>query len=133
MPEGVETLFSPKGGDCSHLLSLEALSKGPAEDRRMVVAAWDFEAINSLYSRHLDVLQQLPSGKAGDHRAALASWSEKENACWLEAVRADPLLPRSLLPRGYLGQRAWRQRQRALARAARLTEQLPPTFPPRSR
>ncbi len=50
----------------------------------------------------------------------LAEWSANEHAAWRAAVNADPLLPAELLPPGYLGRKAWRQRLATHAEAARL-------------
>ena len=41
-----------------------------------------------------------------------------EREAWLDAVSGDPLLPRPLLPNGYLGERVWKQRQAFFAKAA---------------
>jgi len=43
-----------------------------------------------------------------------------ERIAWQEAVSADPLLPEELLPAGYLGQTAWRERIRRFVQASGL-------------
>lgn len=52
-PPGIGEAFPEEGTDCSHLMILEAESRGPGVDRRMVEAAWDFEKINFLYQQHI--------------------------------------------------------------------------------
>lgn len=121
-PAGLDKALKEDGSDCSHLMILEADSRGREVDRRMVAAAWDFAAINALYRKHLDLLRELPSSAADTTPEALARWGEKENDAWLAAVRHDPLLPARLLPKDYLGRKAWRQRTKALAQAGRLAE-----------
>ena len=44
--------------------------------------------------------------------------SAAERIAWLEAISADPLLPRRLLPQGYRGREAWRLRIKTLRAAA---------------
>lgn len=123
-PLGIEGTFQEEGADCSHLMILEAESRGPKVDRQMADAAWNFERINALYQRHMEQMQQFPTGKAREDASALVAWANTENSAWLDAVRADPLLPEELHPKGYLGRRAWRQRKTVLARAGRLAGQL---------
>ncbi len=123
-PQGIDKAFPEKGADCSHLMILEAESRGLRVDRRMVEGAWDFETINSRYQRHIDLMERFPKGKSGGNSTALAAWAARENAAWLKAVRSDPLLPAMLLPKGYLGQRAWRKRKAVIARAAALAERI---------
>ena len=123
-PRGIGKAFPEKGADCSHLMVLEAESRGPGVDGRMIKAAWDFEKINSLYQQHLEVMKGFPKEKPVPSPKALASWAERENAAWLRAVRSDPLLPASLLPKGYLGRTAWRKRKGLIGRAAALAGRL---------
>ncbi len=104
--------------DCRRLLCLETDSRGSKSNREMVDGAWNFSRINANYRSvmdHLARLSQTPKDKAG-----LLEWSRKENEAWLAAVAADPMLPAALLPKDYLGRRAWRARKTALSRAARL-------------
>jgi len=121
-PQGIDKVFPEEGGDCSHLMILEAESRGLGVDRRMVEATWDFEKINRFYQRHIEVMERFPEGGAGTGRAAVAAWAARENEAWLAAVGADPLLPAVLLPKGYLGRRAWRKRKGVIGRAAALAE-----------
>ena len=89
-------------------------------DARMVAAAWNFDAINSCYRNHMEILDRLATIKDQCSREALAGWSASEHAAWRTAVATDPLLPAELLPSGYLGRKAWRRRLATLADAARL-------------
>lgn len=125
-PPGIDKAFPEDGADCSHLIILEAESRGLKVDRKMVEAAWDFEKINSLYQRHLDVMKRIPADHK--HPSALRSWAGEENKAWLKAVRADPLLPAELLPERYLGRTAWRERLRMVRRAANLSKKITDTL-----
>jgi len=100
------------------LLFLEARPAAGESDAEIVAGAWDFDRINRSYERHLQVLSRFPRGSSGDPKAATAMrrWAAEEREAWLHAVSRDPLLPECLLPRGYLGQQAWRARLQTLAR-----------------
>jgi len=69
----------------------------------------------------LKILGERPVGALGNEAAAkaLRSWAVAEREAWLDAVTHDPLLPERILPPGYLGQRAWRQRIKVLREAGR--------------
>ena len=88
---------------------MEARCCAEYSDAAIVQGAWDFTEINRRYEAYLRVatteLRQLPEG---DGRAqALGRWLRRERFLWLQALTIDPLLPRGLLPAGYLGLRAW--------------------------
>jgi len=105
--------------DVESLILLEARPSAGESDEEIVSGAWSFAEINRRYERHLDLLAALPITALRDASAqeALRRWAGKERATWLEAVAHDPLLPESLLPKGYRGRAAWRQRITTLARA----------------
>ena len=107
---GVESLVLIEGRPC-----------GGESDADFVTGAWDFTTINTHYERHLAVLRERPAGAGG---ARLHAWSKREQAAWKQAVTSDPLLPRALLPPGYLGQKSWDARTAAFAQ---LAQSLPPT------
>jgi len=48
----------------------------------------------------------------------LRDWIRQEWQAWLAAVSVDPLLPKSLLPSGYLGQEVWKRRWDSSRRTA---------------
>ena len=102
------------------LIFLEARPSAGETDEEIVSGAWDFEEINRLYSKYQTVLEGFPGKLALDKSAAqaLRQWAAMERIAWLEAISADPLLPRSLLPQGYLGQEAWRLRIKTVRAAA---------------
>jgi DNA-binding transcriptional regulator PaaX len=103
------------------LLLLEARPCAGESDAEIVEGAWDFDRINGFYARHLKVLCQCPAATLRDSAAAgaLRRWAADERHAWLDAVTIDPLLPERLLPPGYLGRRAWRQRVELLGQAGR--------------
>lgn len=103
------------------LLLLEARPCAGESDAEIVAGAWDFEAINRRYARHLKVLDERPGGALGNEPTAkaLLRWADAERAAWLDAVMNDPLLPARVLPADYLGQQAWRRRVEVLRDAGR--------------
>lgn len=119
---GVGALFKEHGDDCSHLIMLEADSRGQKVDIKMVKTAWNFSRINNLYRRHLEILEAFPACRK-DTAITLLNWSKLENQAWMDAVRSDPLLPRVLLPADYLGVKAWKKRRAVLRKAARLASE----------
>lgn len=116
-------LFDNPGRDCSHLILLEAASRGTKVDRQMVKAAYRWDRINENYEEHLEILRKKPRTSEGVE--AFLGWSARENNAWLKAVGEDPLLPAELLPRGYLGRKAWNKRKRVLKGMETLMRGLP--------
>jgi phenylacetic acid degradation operon negative regulatory protein len=85
-------------------------------DKAVVEAAWDFDEINRRYRACMEVATVTLSElrKRQPTPAARLRWLSRERASWQYAVSADPLLPRALWPSGYLGEKAWRARSKAL-------------------
>lgn len=86
-------------------------------DEDLVLGAWDFERINQCYEDYLKVLNSLPTEPLRTTAAANAfrRWAHSERAAWHEATSLDPLLPTQLLPKGYLGVKAWQKRNKAFS------------------
>ncbi|MCC5841048.1 MAG: hypothetical protein JJT96_13105 [Opitutales bacterium] len=128
-------IFEHPGSDCSHLILLEAESRGQKVDRQMVRSAYPFSRINELYREHIALLREGPPRERDAE--ALLEWSTRENNAWLEAIGDDPLLPAELLPKDYLGRKAWEQRKRVLkgmeSRARNLLPHTEPIHPNRTR
>ena len=101
------------------LLLLEARAVGDESDEEIVSGAWDFDRVNQGYSRYLKILGRRPTAALKSESAVkkLLSWMSQERTAWLAAVGIDPLLPARLLPRNYLGQKAWRQRLQVMGTA----------------
>lgn len=113
------------------LLLLEARPCAGERDEEIVAGAWNFDAINRSYAKHLKLLEQHPAGPLSDTQAAkaLQRWATEERTAWQYAVEIDPLLPKRLLPADYLGRRAWQKRVEVLRQAGR---QLQTFAPPKS-
>lgn len=110
LPTDVESLTLFEGQPC-----------GGESDAAMVRGAWDFSAINARYERHQGILSEcdeLPSFRMPPG-PRFWSWARREREAWKSALRSDPLLPRVLLPSGYLGRRAWEARRELLDRFGR--------------
>jgi len=121
VPAALECLVAGDETECSRLLLLLADSKGKRTDQRMVVDTWNFETINGGYLEVLAVLDRFSSLAATKNRETLDQWTGEESARWKTALAADPLLPAELLPKDYLGRKAWHRRKAVLADAARVS------------
>jgi len=110
------------GEDVEALVTLEARPCAGESDLAIVAGAWDFARINRLYEKCVAVLNELPGNdsKVPQSTAGLQRWARLEQACWWEAVHADPLLPEELLPSGYRGKEAWQLRTQVLNGASRM-------------
>jgi len=89
--------------------------------RQVVEQAWDFETLAEGHRWYLQAarsaMKALPA-HTGSRAGALA-FAREELAAYRSVMAADPLLPRSLWPPGYLGERVWhthRDLQKAVAR-----------------
>jgi phenylacetic acid degradation operon negative regulatory protein len=116
--------WAAAGQDVESLITFEARPCSGESNPAIVAGAWDFERINAHYVKCLAVLEQRPEDRPTRKAAGLwHRWARAEREAWLEAVSDDPLLPRPLLPDGYLGERVWKQRQEVLGQAARLLDE----------
>jgi phenylacetic acid degradation operon negative regulatory protein len=86
-------------------------------DQEIVSGAWDFVDINRRYARCLEILKRGPSLR-DSNADGFRDWIRQEWRAWLWAVSVDPLLPKSLLPNGYLGQEVWKRRLDSSRRTA---------------
>jgi len=114
--------LSQRTHNVESIATLEAQPAAGETDADIVAGAWDFEKINGLYQKCLEVLAQLPqrpSRHEPDARA-MQRWAQMEKDAWSEAFSADPLLPDRLLPANYLGKKAWHERFRTFAAASGL-------------
>jgi len=93
------------------LTVIEGAPAPPDMNEDIVQSAWDFELINSNYVTAIKFAiagrKFIHGGKQDEKR----KWLTEERAAWMEAIANDPLLPEVLLPTGYLGQKAFRERQ----------------------
>ena len=103
------------------ILLLEARSCAGESDTEIVAGAWDFKRINQSYARHLKILNEHPEGSLQNEAAAraLLRWATMEREAWIEAVTQDPLLPQSILPADYLGQKTWQRRVEVIREAGK--------------
>jgi phenylacetic acid degradation operon negative regulatory protein len=105
--------------DVESLLLLDAQPCAGESDAEIVAGAWDFERINQRYVCLMKILDAHPKGSLRSEAAAKAMlrWASMEREAWLDAVTNDPLLPKRILPPGYLGQTAWHRRVEVLRQA----------------
>lgn len=124
LPTSLEALVDGGQKDCAKLLLLHAESKGSVVDESMVAAAWDFDAINKGYGHYLKTIAKLPQALDATGAEEVADWTATEAEAWDRALANDPLLPRELLPREYLGCKAFAKRNAALTQVAAVTRAL---------
>jgi DNA-binding transcriptional regulator PaaX len=123
-PDPVEeqrALLAGSQVDVGSLIFLESRPCTGETDAQIVLGSWDFDAINARYARYRRVLTKCPRGKqvSGMLNAAdLQRWLRAEREAWLQAVEIDPLLPSCLLPPGYSGRLAWRERLQAMVQVS---------------
>ncbi len=105
--------------DVEPLILLEARPAAGESDTDIVAGAWDWPAINERYASYQDILLRCPPGRLNTEAAAasLQGWLRQEREAWMGAVWHDPLLPSSLLPKGYAGRRAWEARVEMMRKA----------------
>lgn len=105
--------------DVSSLIMIEGRPCGGETDQEIVAAAWDFADLNRRYQELLQLLGAKPAGEINSESEArrFRDWFEQERDAWRAAISSDPLLPKPLLPLGYLGCKTWRERQKVLADA----------------
>jgi phenylacetic acid degradation operon negative regulatory protein len=110
-------LLAEGPADVESLVLLEARPCAGETDAEIVAGAWDFAEINRRYATYHKVLARRPCFRLETKAAATAfhHWLRAERQTWLDAMRSDPLLPVQLLPPGYAGREAWRNRLRVMA------------------
>jgi len=115
------TIAKDKKGDPGSLVFMEGRPFGDEIDANLVDAAWDFERINAAYAKCVTILKEFPTTSLKERKGAttLQQWAREEREGWLGAMKIDPLLPRQLLPPGYLGQSTWDLRAQILGQAGR--------------
>jgi phenylacetic acid degradation operon negative regulatory protein len=102
------------------LIFMEARPCAGESDEEIVAGAWDFERINGLYSRLLQLLNQCDNATVRNTSGkSLLRWLALEREAWLAAISSDPLLPERILPANYLGKIAWSRRKEVLRETSR--------------
>ena len=76
-------------------------------------SAWNFSHINSNYKAYIKHINLFGSKS---HPKNTDNFIAKEKLLWETALSHDPLLPKQLIPRGYMGEKAYRLRKRKLPR-----------------
>ena len=97
------------------LTVIEGMPAPPDTNEGIVQSAWDFSLINCKYKAAIELATTGRKLVHGGKPAEMRQWLADERAAWMEAITCDPLLPEGLLPKGYLGQKALRERQSTFA------------------
>ncbi len=102
------------GIEATQMITVEATPVGSHSPRQIVSKAWDFESIRLDYQSYLASLKEWRAQRAahGDPDRLLARQAVDE---WNKVALKDPFLPDVLLPRGYPGKHAWRERSKFLS------------------
>lgn len=111
--------LAAKGQDVESFVTLEAMPCSGESNQARVAGAWNFEGINERYEFLMSWLQRPPSVGRGQDASSeeLQQWAREEKRRWQSAISVDPFLPAELLPKNYLGRKAWNLRGRVLGRA----------------
>ena len=121
---GIEESLKNLAAASGVLTFFEGIPCGGESGGDLVSSAWDFEKINKTFEAHQRLIDKLPDAAGKISRETLLEWGKEEMASWSFCMRQDPLLPRALWPHGYLGETAWKNRNAALRRAAKLSNYL---------
>lgn len=99
------------------MIFLHARPAAGETDEEIVTTTWDFDQINGRWKGYLDHLETLPRTSLQSERdtQAFYDWTVQERQQWQRAIAPDPLLPKPICPPGYLGEKAWTLRQKAMA------------------
>jgi phenylacetic acid degradation operon negative regulatory protein len=79
----------------------------------LVKGAWDFSKINAGYESYIQHIKQF---RANQITTNANRFFAEEKLLWDTALKHDPLLPKQLIPNGYLGEKAWCLRKKKLPR-----------------
>ena len=111
--------LAAQGEDVETILTLAVSPCSGESDASIVAGSWDFEKIGRLHQECLRLLKNPPSVNNGKSRTRekLREWASQERAAWKASLAVDPLLPKRLLPQGYLGLDVWRLRNSVLREA----------------
>jgi len=92
------------------------------DQQEMVLNAWDFGHLHELQSRYLKVFtENLTVLDRPTHtEESLMGLLYQESEAYAQAMQLDPLLPKTLHPENYLGEKVWRLRNRLRTRIAHI-------------
>lgn len=82
------------------------------DQQEMVQNAWDFSRLHELHSHYLDVFKDNLNllNQEAFTKEDLMELLYQESEAYMQAMRKDPLLPSTLLPKDYLGKDVWKLR-----------------------
>ena len=111
-PEYADLEKSAAVGTVSYLM--ESRTVLHLDQQEMVQNAWDFDRLNTLHTRYLNVFEQNLDllERPGHSEEELLQLLYQESEAYVQAMRPDPLLPNCLLPDNYLGKQVWELRTR---------------------
>ena len=109
--------FARSPREAASLVVLEGRPSQGERDLDLVEGAWDFRGINEAYRLCQDHWRSRSThfARSGGWTDAHRRWLQTEAWLWNSALKRDPLLPRVLHPREYLGPQAWKERRAALS------------------
>ena len=111
--------------DAASFTLLESRCAPGFSNQALVTGAWKFDEIQEQYRHYLQFASQSGERLRRErlHPRDLFAMLREERTRWFAAFEPDPLLPSSLLPKDYLGQKAWRTRQDLLRSFAAQSKQ----------
>lgn len=127
VPE-IEEAMTEAGLDASMAMLFAGEVAGRGQPREIAAQAWDFGAINRAYREYGGFAERVAGQceKKALSSARLKEALTEDRIQWWAAVQQDPLLPKSLAPRGYEGPNAWNARCRLLQKLGKTLQAAPP-------
>lgn len=110
--DSINQMLSKKSASLGRFTLMEGRLLFGESDSDVVKNTWDFAKINSKYEAYIQYVKKHVSGKNINRCDSVIA---KEKLLWENALKQDPLLPKQLLPKNYLGQEAYRLRKKLLA------------------
>lgn len=106
-PEYADLEKSAAIGTVSYLLESQTVLH--LDQQEMVLNAWDFDRLHDLQCRYLEVFKEnLTQLNHSTHSEdSLMDLLRQESEAYFHTMQFDPLLPRVLLPKNYLGVKVW--------------------------
>lgn len=104
----INKIIRKKTPSLGNLTLMESRLISGEKDSDIVANSWDYSIINDNHASYIKHLQGNKKNSNVDHFIA------KEKYLWESALKSDPLLPKELIPKGYLGRKAYRLRRSKL-------------------
>jgi len=117
-PDPMETIRQQIGEELVDSKVLTCLEANPCMGESaldLTKSAWKFPQINARYQQHIELLKSFSKRRHSLDWTKRRDWLAEEKESWDACMALDPLLPREMIPAGYLGELAWETRLRTMS------------------